>query len=93
MLLPSSKSVAALISITIISLIACQKEIKSDLVQNDLSNSILNSNMGNENNLRKERKVLFVNNRDGNDEVYAMNADGSNIVRLTFNIVPDGRAT
>jgi hypothetical protein len=93
MLVPSFKSMAALISITIIAFFACQKEIKSDFDQNDLSNSTLKKNVANENNTKKERKILFVSNRDGNDEVYAMNADGSNVVRLTFNTVPDGRAT
>ena len=28
-------------------------------------------------------KIAFVSNRDGNDEVYVMNADGSSVVRLT----------
>lgn len=42
---------------------------------------------------RQNRRILFVSGRDGNDEIYAMNADGSNVVRLTFNSVPDGRAT
>jgi TolB protein len=39
-----------------------------------------------------ERTILFVSNRDGNDEIYAMNGDGTNTVRLTYNTVPDGRA-
>lgn len=42
---------------------------------------------------KQDRKILFVSSRDGNDEIYAMNDDGSNVVRLTFNTVPDGRAT
>ena len=74
-------------------LIACQKEIKSNFVENDFSISTYRSNVDNQNNTKKERKILFVSNRDGNDEVYSMNADGSNVVRLTFNTVPDGRAT
>lgn len=36
--------------------------------------------------------ILFVSNRDGNDEIYSMKLDGSNILRLTTNNVPDGRA-
>ena len=37
-------------------------------------------------------RILFVSNRDGNDEIYSMRFDGSNVVRLTTNEVPDGRA-
>src|SRR5660398_29019 len=29
-------------------------------------------------------KIAFVSQRDGNDEIYTMNADGSNVHRLTF---------
>ncbi len=39
------------------------------------------------------RTILFVSNRDGNDEIYAMNSDSTNLLRLTNNAVPDGRAT
>jgi hypothetical protein len=39
------------------------------------------------------RTILFVSNRDGNDEIYAMNSDSTNLIRLTNNAVPDGRAT
>ncbi len=39
------------------------------------------------------RTILFVSNRDGNDEIYAMNIDSTNLIRLTNNAVPDGRAT
>jgi len=43
-------------------------------------------------------KIAFVSNRDGNYEIYVMNADGSNVVRLTNNTandyIPDwGRTT
>ena len=41
----------------------------------------------------QERSILFVSNRDGNDEIYAMKLDGSDVVRLTNNSVQDGRAT
>ena len=30
-------------------------------------------------------KIAFVSDRDGNDEIYTMNADGSDVKRLTFN--------
>jgi TolB protein len=41
---------------------------------------------------RENPGILFVSNRDGNDEIYSMKLDGSNILRLTTNNVPDGRA-
>ncbi len=34
-------------------------------------------------------KIAFVSNRDGNDEIYMMDYDGANPVRLTFNRVQD----
>ena len=34
-------------------------------------------------------KVVFVSNRDGNDELYMMDYDGQNQTRLTFNAVRD----
>ena len=39
------------------------------------------------------RTILFVSNRDGNDEIYAMRDDSTDLIRLTNNAVPDGRAT
>ena len=62
-----------------------------------LKNNSQNTASGNSNaalitSEKRDRKILFVSNRDGNDEIYSMNVDGSNI-RLTNNIVPDGRAT
>ena len=39
------------------------------------------------------RSILFVSNRDGNDEIYAMRDDSTDLIRLTNNAVPDGRAT
>jgi len=33
----------------------------------------------------REPKIAFQSNRDGHNEIYSMNADGSNIVRLTYN--------
>ncbi len=37
-------------------------------------------------------KILFESERDGNFEIYIMNADGSNQTRLTNNIVTDKNA-
>ena len=34
--------------------------------------------------------ILFVSTRDGNDEIYKMNADGTNQIRLTDNPATDG---
>jgi Tol biopolymer transport system component len=34
-------------------------------------------------------KVVFVSNRDGNDEIYSMNYDGSGVIRLTNNSSED----
>ncbi len=71
---------------------ACEKEIRYTSIK---ESSLLSAKT--EHNLvkndKKDRKILFVSNRDGNDEIYAMNIDGSNVVRLTYNNVPDGRAT
>ena len=35
-------------------------------------------------------KIAFSSNRDGKNEIYVMNADGSNVKRLTTNLVEDG---
>jgi len=35
-------------------------------------------------------KIVFVSDRDGNNEIYSCNADGSNITRLTNNAAWDG---
>ena len=35
-------------------------------------------------------KIVFVSNRDGNDEIYSMNYDGSGVTRLTNNSEQDG---
>ena len=37
-----------------------------------------------------QEKIAFQSQRDGNPEIYIMNADGTNQVRLTFNSVFDG---
>ena len=34
-------------------------------------------------------KILFVSDRDGNNEIYVMNADGTGQTRLTFNAAND----
>ena len=36
-------------------------------------------------------KIVFYSNRDGNDEIYTMNVDGSDQTRLTFNDATDSR--
>ena len=36
------------------------------------------------------QKIAFVSNRDGEFEIYVMDADGGNVKRLTFNNHPDG---
>src|SRR5262245_3571660 len=38
-------------------------------------------------------RIAFDANRDGNSEIYTMNADGSNQVRLTTSFADDGGAT
>jgi hypothetical protein len=38
-------------------------------------------------------KIYFVSDRDGNDEIYAMNPDGSGVTRLTYNFATDTRPT
>src|SRR5215510_1312858 len=40
-----------------------------------------------------QERIVFQSQRDGNPEIYVMNADGTNQVRLTFNSVFDGDAT
>lgn len=39
------------------------------------------------------RPILFVSNRDGNNEIYVMNADGSNVKRLTEDAANDSQPT
>jgi Tol biopolymer transport system component len=36
-----------------------------------------------------QEKIVFVSNRDGNNEIYAMNPDGSNQINLTDNSAND----
>ena len=77
---------AAVISI---SLWGCKKEIGSSS-QTDSELTQQNSNGAKKKN---SGRILFVSNRDGNDEIYTMNPDGSDVVRMTYNNVPDGRAS
>ncbi len=35
------------------------------------------------------KRIVFVSNRDFNNEIYIMNADGSNQVRLTYDPADD----
>jgi len=80
------------IAIFLLAQSSCQKDIaytakeKASTLATKSDRNSINSN-------KQDRKILFVSNRDGNDEIYAMNIDGSNVVRLTYNNVPDGRAT
>ncbi len=41
----------------------------------------------------RQSRIAFTSNRDGNDEIYVMNADGSNQTRLTNNPFSDSRPT
>jgi len=43
--------------------------------------------------LRANGKIAFTSDRDGNREIYVMNADGTNQVRLTNNLVVDDHPT
>src|SRR2546430_1193376 len=43
--------------------------------------------------LRANGKIAFTSDRDGNREIYVMNADGTNQVRLTNNPVVDDHPT
>jgi TolB protein len=43
--------------------------------------------------LRANGKIAFTSDRDGNREIYVMNADGTNQVRLTDNLVVDDSPT
>ena len=84
------KKVFFFIAICFLTLSSCQKDI---VYTSEDTESILSakSSQGSVNSDKQERQILFVGNRDGNDEIYAMNVDGSNVVRLTYNNVPDGR--
>jgi Tol biopolymer transport system component len=36
-----------------------------------------------------ETSIAFVSDRDGNDEIYVMSAQGTGLLRVTSNAVPD----
>ena len=38
-----------------------------------------------------EPRVVFVSNRDGNEEIYSMKTDGTGLLRLTSHSARDGR--
>src|SRR5688572_1769395 len=85
-----SKTAIAVLVVMGIVLTACKKEISTPLpdqpllTENDLMGKSDKQNAG---------KILFVSNRDGNDEIYSMEWDGTEVKRLTYNNVPDGRAS
>jgi TolB protein len=82
---------AAIITVFSLAFSACQKE--RTLSHEETALPGYGSAQSLISNAKQDRKILFVSNRDGNDEIYAMNLDGTNIVRLTYNNVPDGRAS
>jgi len=73
---------------------SCQKD-DIDPVAQEPSNLFGKSSQSDISTNKKDRNILFISKRDAitTDEIYAMNTDGSNVVRLTNNDVPDGRAT
>jgi len=94
MIVAKFSSFVAVLSIATIAVIACKKEIKLFPSTDNKKISSLRAYPGDVNSTKQERKILFVSNRDDAfGEIYSMNTDGSNLVRLTFNTIPDGRAT
>ena len=86
----SFKTIISTIAIVCFLCSGCQKEISHPSSVQSIREISANASVNND---RQKRKILFVSNRDGNDEIYAMDVDGSNIVRLTYNNAPDGRAS
>ncbi|HEY0680203.1 MAG TPA: hypothetical protein VGD17_18085, partial [Chitinophagaceae bacterium] len=82
----------AIVCLTVIAIVfsACKKEISPDVTGIP---SLTGDNSGNKPGKKNAGRILFVSNRDGNDEIYSMESDGSDVTRLTFNNVPDGRAS
>lgn len=82
----------AFVGITVMGIVlgACTKESSKDL---PAMPSPTKNNSINKPGKKNAGKILFVSNRDGNDEIYSMAADGSDVTRLTYNNVPDGRAS
>jgi Tol biopolymer transport system component len=78
---------------TVFSLGSCQKELSDSSARNESTAASARSYNGIVNTDKQERQILFVSHRNDAHEIYAMNMDGSNVVRLTFNDAFDGRAT
>src|SRR5688572_253671 len=78
------------VAATGIVLSACKKELSPGLSGKTFPTE---NNSINKSTKKTPGKILFVSNRDGNDEIYSMDPDGTNVTRLTFNNVPDGRAS
>jgi Tol biopolymer transport system component len=74
-------------------LISCQKE--TQLPVQDEPAVMAKSIQGSLNNSKKERTILFISQRDGGSdyEIFSMDPSGENIVQLTDNLFPDGRAS
>ncbi len=73
-------------AIVFLTLSSCRKEaatFEKDQTKDKQSILATKSGQSFNSNDKKDRKILFVSNRDGNNEIYTMNIDGSNIVRLT----------
>src|SRR5215207_6658449 len=73
----SFKSALSATAITIL-LCGCQKETSSP--SSDLDPEL--QNLKNNGSKKNSGRILFVSNRDGNDEIYSMDADGADIIRL-----------
>lgn len=69
-------------------LISCENStnpiVSSSSEQNDIASLAKTIGSGS--------KIVFHSGRDGNDEIYIMNADGSEQTRLTYNPMHDGYA-
>jgi Tol biopolymer transport system component len=58
-----------------------------------LLNAVLVSAVFSQTALRRNGKIAFTSDRDGNPEIYVMNPDGTNQVRLTNNTILDDHPT
>ena len=73
-------------SLMILSLLACGSF--------DTATNVTNYNSGNEMGpywSSDGTRITFISNRDGNNEIYVMDADGSNQTRLTNDLGQDNR--
>src|SRR5215217_85394 len=84
------RTAIATLAATVFVLSACKKEISASF---GVTPSLTENSSMNKSEKKNTGKILFVSNRDGNDEIYMMESDGSNVTRLTYNNVPDGRAS